>query len=513
MIRIYKYINIIAFIALTAIYSCGNPKIPTDFDASAKEVVIYPDYKDVVIPPNIAPLNFIIKENGKEFIIVYKDADKKVLLTEQANKDAKVQIEESKWKELLKSNKGKDIYVEIFAKSGNRWIKYPEYKLTIANEPIDSYISYRLIEPGYEMYRQLGLYQRNLTNFDVYTIYENNRTYEDENNHCINCHNYQNYSTKSMLFHVRGSHGGTIVANNGSIRKINMKNDSVLSSTVYPSWHPRLPYVVFSSNKTGQVFHMLDTEKIEVLDWASDLVFYDVKRNVIRNILQTQSDFETFPCWSPDGKKVYYTCATVKEFESLPDSLKIGFVKMNYRNLHYNVMSIDFDEKTQTFGTPVVEVDCASQNKSASVPRVSPDGRYLLFTLGDFGQFHIWHRSADLYIKDLKSGKVFPLTQANSKDTESFHCWSSNGRWIAFTSRRDDGSFTRLYLSYFDKEGKEHKAFIMPQQDPMQNVLLLKSYNVPEMTRDAVTYSAEDFKKVIYGKEEHAVKYEQNNNQ
>ena len=50
MIRIYKYINIIAFIALTAIYSCSNPKIPTDFDASAKEVVIYPDYKDVVIP-------------------------------------------------------------------------------------------------------------------------------------------------------------------------------------------------------------------------------------------------------------------------------------------------------------------------------------------------------------------------------------------------------------------------------------------------------------------------------
>ena len=63
MIRIYN-INIIAFIALTAIYSCSNPKIPTDFDTSTKEVVIYPDYKDVVIPPNIAPLNFIIKENG-----------------------------------------------------------------------------------------------------------------------------------------------------------------------------------------------------------------------------------------------------------------------------------------------------------------------------------------------------------------------------------------------------------------------------------------------------------------
>ena len=117
----------------------------------------------------------------------------------------------------------------------------------------------------------------------------------------------------------------------------------------------------------------------------------------------------------PMEKKFITLVPTVKEFESLPDSLKIGFVKMNYRNLHYNVMSIDFDEKTQTLllsgtATTAVEVDCASQNKSASVPRVSPDGRYLLFTLfGNSAKFISWHRSADLYIKDLKERQSFSI--------------------------------------------------------------------------------------------------------
>lgn len=490
------------------IVACGKPKIPIDYEVSSEKAEIFPDYKDVVVPPNIAPLNFMIREKGEKYIVVFRCRSAKPLLVE-AGKDGKVQIGKSEWRSLLDSSRGGGITVEVFARNDFQWTKYANYKITVAAEPVDDFISYRLIEPGYEIYRQLGLYQRNLTNFDVHAIYENNRTFNSNDNHCVNCHNFQNYSAKSILFHVRGSHGGTIVARNNGIKKINMKNDSILSSTVYPAWHPVSPYVVFSSNKTGQVFHMLDKEKIEVLDIGSDLVFYDAKNNSLRNILKTKCDFETFPCWSPDGKNVYYTCATIKELDDIPDSLITLFVNMNYRNLRYNVMKIPFDEESLRFEKPELEVDCASFNKSASVPRVSPDGRYLLFTLGDFGQFHIWHRSADLYVKDLKKGIVYPLTEANSKNTESFHCWSSNGRWIAFASRRDDGSYTRLYLSYFDKSGKSRKAFMIPQKDPMQNIMLLKSYNVPELTKDAVAWSAEDFRKVIYGKEAFGVKYEE----
>ena len=170
-------------------------------------------------------------------------------------------------------------------------------------------------------------------------------------------------------------------------------------------------------------------------------------------------------------------------------------------------MGVAFDAKTRTFGKPNLEVNCVSENKSASVPRVSPDGRYLLFTLGDYGQFHIWHRSANLYVKNLQTGEVRPLSLANSNDAESYHTWSSNGRWIVFASRRDDGSYTRLYVSYFDKKGREHKPFLLPQRDPEQNVLLMKSYNVPELTKDAVEVPASSFKKAIYETKGTPVKY------
>ena len=152
-----------------------------------------------------------------------------------------------------------------------------------------------------------------------------------------------------------------------------------------------------------------------------------------------------------------------------------------------------------TFGPSELVYDAKKHDKSASVPRVSPDGNYLLFTLGDFGQFHIWHSSSDLYVMNLKTNEVYPLKAANSNNVDSYHSWSSNGRWIAFSSRRDDGSFTRSYITYFDRDGQAHKAFMLPQEDPQQNITLFKSYNVPELTIDKVPVSSEKFMEVVKG--------------
>ena len=379
-------------------------------------------------------------------------------------------------------------------------MKFPEYAITVAQEEIDPYLSYRLIEPSYELYRQLGIYQRNLTNFTEKPIYENNRTYDADNNHCVNCHNYQNYSTEHMLFHVRANHGGTIFIDNGKARKMNMKCDSVLSNCVYPSWHPKKNWVVFSSNLTGQAFHTIDKQKIEVLDYGSDLVFFDVDNGTLTNIIKGKEAMETFPNWAPDGSRVYYCSAATPFLTDLPDSVHSDALLARYDSIRYNLMSIPFDEQTRTFGEPVVEVKCDSAS-SITLPRVSPDGRYVLFTMGDFGQFHIWHKSSDLYVKDLQTGAVRPLSAANSADVDSYHTWSSNGRWIVFSSRRDDGSYTRPYIAYFDKDGRDHKAFLLPQEDPEHNLYLMKSYNVPELTRDAVRTTPEALREVIYNDE------------
>lgn len=492
-----KKLFALCLVSLALLAGCkSTPKVP-DSSTPVKEAVrIYPDYRDIVIPPNIAPLNIQVQSAGQAFVATFDGGGMQVVAGSDDGNTLK--IDSTVWRQMLDKARGQSVRVTVYARRDGGWVRFPAYTLEVAREPIDRYLSYRLIEPGYEIYRQLGLYQRDLTSFDVHTIYENNRTFDNDNNHCINCHNYQNYSTRRMLFHVRSNHGGTLIADENGIRKMNVNCDSILASAVYPSWHPRRKWIAFSSNKTGQAFHLIDPQKVEVLDEAADLIFYDAEQGTVRNILKTESDFETFPCWSPDGRKLYYCVAHVPQLDALPDSLHQSYLLNHYDSLRNDIMSLSFDERTQQFGTPQLEVDCNALGKSATVPRVSPDGRYLLFTLGDYGQFHIWHKSADLYVKDLKNGQVRPLTEANSPDAESYHTWSSNGRWIVFSSRRDDGSYTRPYIAYFDTAGNAHKAFLLPQEDPEQNLLLLKSYNVPELSTDAVPYSADEFREVIY---------------
>ena len=87
---------------------------------------------------------------------------------------------------------------------------------------------------------------------------------------------------------------------------------------------------------------------------------------------------------------------------------------------------------------------------------------------------------------------------ANSADTDSYHSWSSNSRWIVFSSRRDDGLFTRLYIAHIDADGVAGKPFMLPQRDPQQYYAdLFRSYNVPEFITGPVRFDRIRAQKVI----------------
>ena len=474
-------------------------ELPSQFVEADAEAQIYPDYKDIMVPPNIAPLNFIVRDSAATvFVAQLQGGGQEVLAA--ASEDGVIRMDTTAWRSLLVASKGGDVAVNVYAQRPDGWVHFKPHKISVAEEPIDAFLSYRLIEPGYELYRQLGIYQRNLTTFDEVPVYENNRKYEDGENHCINCHNYRMNSTESMLFHVRSNHGGTIIVQDGKAHKIQLKDSTIITSGVYPSWHPTENLVAFSTNKTGQAFHLYYPEKLEVLDERSDLLLYDVSKNEVSHIIRTHDDLETFPCWAPDGRTLYYCTSYIKPLlePSLPDSTVTQQLLLKFDSIRYNMMSIPFDPKTRSFGKPRMEVNAVSENKSISVPRVSPDGRYVLYTKGDYGQFHIWHKSSDLWVKDLQTDSCYALTEANSPDVDSFHSWSSNSRWFVFSSRRMDQNYTRLFIAYFDKQGRAHKAFVIPQEDPEWNILLLKSYNVPEMSRDAVRISMQDLRQCIY---------------
>ena len=485
-----KYSPLYTLLLGAALLTGCTAAAPEQYTENNAAATVHPNYTSgITIPYNIAPLNFAYTMEGKKFVTELQAGEQSMTVK---GKHTDWNIKE--WHRFLEENKGKDIKVYTYAQTEKGWERYRPITWHVAEEPIDPYISYRIIAPSYVTYEELSIRQRNMGNFDESIIYNNMLLSDDINGQCINCHHYRNYKTDNMQFHVRQHKGGTIIVNDDEVKKINLKTDSTISAGVYPAWHPTHNLIAYSINDTGQSFHTRNSNKIEVQDLKSDLILYDIDRNEVSFIEHDTLEWEVFPAWAPDGKTLYYNSA---HYEMENYATREREIIDNYEKFHYNIYRKSFDPETKTWGPSELILDADSLGMSATLPRVSPDGRYLLFGMADYGCFHIWHKDADLYLIDLKTNRLQNLRAINSKDVESYHSWSSNGRWILYTSRRDDGGYTRLYIAYFDKNGRAHKPFILPQKDPYFYEDYYKSYNVPEYMLEPVTITPQEFARHI----------------
>lgn len=493
-------LSIIAIILL--LFSCSKSKqLPTEFTQSDAFPHTYPVYNDVTIPVNIAPLTFEMYDSCEEMAVRYSFGDEEIICR---GKQSLPEIDE--WRKLTAAAKGKSILVETFACKNGQWTRYRPYFIHVSPDSIDPYISYRLIHPSYILFEELTINQRCLENYDERVIYDNMLCSDGPQGQCINCHSYQQYNPDRMQFHARQNFGGTVIAYDGKIRKINMKNDSILSAGVYPAWHPELPLIAYSTNTTRQIFHLTDPNKIEVYDTASDLIAYDVAKNEVTNIENDPNEFECYPFWTPDGKTLYY-CSAHFEYPDTTQSQRFEVVKRAY-SIKYNLYRKSFDPTTMSFGPRELVFNADSLDMSATLPRISPDGRFLMFTMAKYGVFHIWHHDADLWLIDLEKKRAHPAFELNSRGTESYHSWSSNGRWVVFSSRRNDGNYTRPFIAHIDEKGRGSRPFELPCADPSYHRQLMKSYNIPEFMRGPVTIKPQDFADVLKGDGE-PVKYVQ----
>ena len=416
---------------------------------------------------NIAPLNFLLRADCEAIEVKAGE-----LVLNASGNEAVFDIDD--WKTLMQQSSGKEIEVTITALVNGTWKQYKSFRWQVVGDRVDPYLTYRLIEPDYEIWNHVQIQQRCVENFEVNALGH----YEQLENRCMNCHTYANQDPQLSMMYVRGPGGGAILNSNGELQKLN------IPGSVYFGFSPTGRYITYSTQKIIPAFHSLASKRLEVYDAASNVFVADMQehRVISSSLLSDSLKFETFPTFSPDGKYIYYCAA---DTVSLPRDIK---------NLQYSLVRIPFDETTGTIGT---QVDTLFSQRSVCHPRISPDGRYLLYTVADYGTFPIWHPEADLQIMNLQTGAIDSLSIVNSEKSDTYHSWSSNSRWFVFASKRDDGLYGKPYFCYVDSQGKAHKPFCLPQQHPTFYDNNLKSFNAPEIGKGKVPFDVHDVAKAM----------------
>jgi len=176
------------------------------------------------------------------------------------------------------------------------------------------------------------------------------------------------------------------------------KSNTTGGSMVYPYWHPSGKYCAYSTNETRQSFHVIKEELIEVFDLKSDVFVYcpDSKELILDSMLMTKDNFETYPAFSPDGKTLYFC------------SSKAYDIPENYKKVQYNLCKVGFDDG-KLVGKIDTVFDAVKINKNCTFAKPSYDGKYIMFTLSDYGCFPIWHHEADLWLLDLQTNTARPM--------------------------------------------------------------------------------------------------------
>lgn len=470
--------GLLACLSVLLALSACRERWPANPRHVSRRPVLYPDYGETVIAPNIAPLNFEIKEPGVKFLT--RVAGEKGAPVEVSSRDGKIVFPASVWRQLVARNRGAALRVTVAAQDNDgAWRRFDPVPIDVAPEDLDRYVVYRLIPPMDHLWMNIGVFQRDLEQSSESPVIEN-QNFSVGWDGCVNCHSFRRNRPDRMSLQIRSASFGRpmVVVKDGVVRTVDTSASGFSKSpAAYESWHPDGKHIAFSVNTPMPLEHTIGEHR-DVWDEDSDLAVYDTDANQVSTThdIADPDRRETWPSWSADGRSLYFCSAP-----QLPMS-RLTEVK-------YDLMRISYDPATGTWGKRETVLSAADSGLSAAQPKESPDGRWLLFSLSDHGNFPIYQWTSDLYVIDRQGGGPKPLSAVNSKWSDSWHSWSSNGRWIAFASKREGGVLARIYFSYFDNNGHAHKPFVMPQDDPAFYESCTRTYSIPELIVEPVPVS------------------------
>ncbi|MCZ7637865.1 MAG: hypothetical protein M5U12_18620 [Verrucomicrobia bacterium] len=240
--------------------------------------------------------------------------------------------------------------IEVVSAAGERRA-YAPFETPVAEEAIDPYVVYRRLKPLYSTYRHLGVYERHLESFEERPVLRN----ETIGQGCVNCHTFLPGAPDRFALSFRGRAGpATLLVQSNRMTRVDRKLG-------YLAWHPNGKLLAFADNEITQFFHLAGPMNRDVYDARSDLGILHVENRQVEKpaALGAPDRNENWPCWSPDGRHLYYCSGPVLAFEEA-------------RRFRYDLHRIPYDPDRNQWGRPERLLAGAEHGLSAHQPRVSP---------------------------------------------------------------------------------------------------------------------------------------------
>lgn len=240
-------------------------------------------------------------------------------------------------------------------------------------------------------------------------------------------------------------------------------------------------YVVTTVNRTDYVANFKDYRFLQVFYPTRGVLAWYRRGSGEMRLLPGADDpryVQTGAVWSPDGKYLVFAKAAARDAYAGGTQTARFANDPNETQIQYDLYRIPFNDGK---GGRAEAIAGASRNgKSNSFPKISPDGRWLVYVQARNGE--LMRPDSQLYILPAAGGAARRM-RCNTTLMNSWHSFSPNGRWLVFSSK-SLSPYTRMFLTHIDEAGEDSPALRIENATAAN-----RAVNIPEF----VNVAAEQF--------------------
>jgi Flp pilus assembly protein TadD len=399
--------------------------------------------------------------------------------------------DEPTWAALRAGSAGAPATIRITGYAGSRAVSQGQLRIETSSDPVGAPIFYRdvplmpselekgVIKPLAPKLLPLVAWRlRNVGEPASRVVMEGIHT-------CANCHSFSR-DGKTLGLDLDGPHNDKgLYAILPVTRQMSIRQSDVISWRAFRGQMAPDQRIGFMSQLSPDGRVVITTTQVEYYvanfkDYRFLQVFYPT-RGILAWYNRADGRMRALPgadhpryvqsnaVWSPDGQYLVFARASARA--AYPEGGKMAEFALDPAEvqIRYDLYRIPFNSGRG--GTPVPIEGASNNGMSNSFPKISPDGRWLIYVQSRNGQ--LMRPDSELYIVPVAGGRARRL-RANTARMNSWHSFSPNGRWLVFSSKANS-PYTQLYLTHIDEQGNDSPAILIENSTAAN-----RAANIPE---------------------------------